>query len=308
MVMYGADVAELRALAARMDDAAASLRSISGTLQAEVTQARWDGPDAGMFLQQWNRTHRTQLLAVVEALGEAGDRLERNAADQERTSGATGGSSIPDPCIDPDAGDDLEIPGWLRDLLDDLGLGREAIKTLLDLFRSAFGDDAFSKLGDMLSPALVSGLKALDVLFDVAGVVMDLATDFLENIDLPIDERIVHALGETAVRFALDAGVDEAAKWLGGIIGSPIPVVGPIVGVAAGCVIGHVLGEALDALNNQFGIIDGGADAIADLLLESYRFHTDPVGQMERIIDILPIDIPDIPLPDLPDLGGFLPW
>ena len=89
--IYGADVAQLRALGKALTASSARLMSTRTALSNDVRNAtRWKGPDAERFRRDWEATHNALLAKVIRALEEAGHAAARHADEQERASGARG--------------------------------------------------------------------------------------------------------------------------------------------------------------------------------------------------------------------------
>jgi hypothetical protein len=90
---HGADVAELRDLAADLGTRASDLRTIESRLTARINGVRWDGPDAARFVGNWNTGHRKALVAATALFDGVARDLRTNADQQERASAAHGGST-----------------------------------------------------------------------------------------------------------------------------------------------------------------------------------------------------------------------
>ena len=56
--MVGADVAELRDLAASFDNKATALRTIESQVSWRIHSAPWHGSDVQQFQHDWNTRHR----------------------------------------------------------------------------------------------------------------------------------------------------------------------------------------------------------------------------------------------------------
>lgn len=114
MVMYGADVGELRRLGNEMRQAGRRLDELSSQLQRYVVGAGWDGPDGQQFLADWNRIQRPRLQHVAAGLDDVADRLYANALAQEHTSrtdsGQVGRIEI---IIDQIIRGGGPLPGWM---------------------------------------------------------------------------------------------------------------------------------------------------------------------------------------------------
>ena len=86
---YGADVAQLRSLAARAGSGAGSLGSLQRRLGAEIAgSAYWQGHDAGAFRSEWDRVHAQSLARAVAGLQQMQRELAAHADQQESASAA----------------------------------------------------------------------------------------------------------------------------------------------------------------------------------------------------------------------------
>lgn len=86
MGMYGADVAQLRALARQFDDVADRLESTSVDVSNSIKISAWVGPFAVSFRLSWDSAHRVKLGRASGVLRENALKLRKNADDQERVS------------------------------------------------------------------------------------------------------------------------------------------------------------------------------------------------------------------------------
>lgn len=91
MVMYGADVDELRGLASQFNSAGQAIDIKALQLNMMLATTPWKGRDANAFRSEWNSQHRRQLQQVKQALVDAARDLQRNADEQEGASKAVGG-------------------------------------------------------------------------------------------------------------------------------------------------------------------------------------------------------------------------
>lgn len=91
MSKYGADVAELRSLAAQFDRTAERLDAGRMAVGNAIQISAWVGPFATQFRVQWNSEHSARIRGAVEILRESAQSLRRNADDQERASAVEGG-------------------------------------------------------------------------------------------------------------------------------------------------------------------------------------------------------------------------
>ena len=90
--LYGADVAQLRSLAAQFSQAADQLDR--GRLQVGdgIRISAWIGPFAASFRLRWDSEHSLRIAAAAHRLRDGAARLRANADEQERASAADGGS------------------------------------------------------------------------------------------------------------------------------------------------------------------------------------------------------------------------
>lgn len=83
---YGIDPEYSREASRRMDDGAASLRSMVGSVSAMLAQVTWVGGDAERFVGEWEGSLRPELAAATENLRENAAELSRRADMQEEAS------------------------------------------------------------------------------------------------------------------------------------------------------------------------------------------------------------------------------
>ncbi len=122
--MVGADVTELRELAAAFDKGSQHLRTVESSLSWRIRSAPWHGSDVELFLHEWDRSYRKILMAAAAALTESATHLRHQAEQQQMTSGADSsfGSMIPGlPGLGPFRGPIFRIPeDAIRHLIDEL--------------------------------------------------------------------------------------------------------------------------------------------------------------------------------------------
>lgn len=94
MAFVGADVDQLRELAAELGAGAGELRDLGAQLSAAVAAAEhWQGPDATRAKDEFGSLAQVQMTDVAGALETAGRFLELQADEQDQASGeSTGGS------------------------------------------------------------------------------------------------------------------------------------------------------------------------------------------------------------------------
>jgi len=94
--MWGADLAELRALAREFDAASQTLDNTVSEVTSMLSSVPWLGPSGDQFREEWDGHHAPSLRQASSGLAEARAAVERNADAQEQTSddyvgGAIGG-------------------------------------------------------------------------------------------------------------------------------------------------------------------------------------------------------------------------
>lgn len=96
--LWGADVAQLRALATAVRDNTQTLETARAQVDALMDDVDWFGPSGEEFRAEWTGVHRANMSAAIDTLTQTGDTLDRNADSQERTSedaGLAGAGSGP---------------------------------------------------------------------------------------------------------------------------------------------------------------------------------------------------------------------
>ena len=91
--MYGADVAELRSLAAQFDRIAEQLDATRMTVGNAIQISAWVGPFAARFRVQWNSEHSLRVHSAAQLLRSSARTLRANADEQDRASAAETGFS-----------------------------------------------------------------------------------------------------------------------------------------------------------------------------------------------------------------------
>jgi uncharacterized protein YukE len=91
---YGADVAQLRTIAAQAGSSATTLSGLHRRLAAELAAPTlWQGSDARAFRSDWENVHSRSMIRAVHLLEKMQCELTANADQQESASGAVGGPS-----------------------------------------------------------------------------------------------------------------------------------------------------------------------------------------------------------------------
>ncbi len=127
MGMYGADIAQLRALAASFDQHADVLERCRQQVGGAIRIGAWQGPDASRFRQHWDSQLAAQLMATAHSLRDNAAKARTNADQQETASqvDSSGGSGTGSPPSSPPAADDPKLTDDLGEYepADDIGLG-----------------------------------------------------------------------------------------------------------------------------------------------------------------------------------------
>lgn len=100
MSFLGADTEQLREQARATTNGSGRIEDLVASLDGTVQGVTWVGPDADAFREQWNAMVLARVREAVALLAERSRELERNAQEQDTTSGSddsggggTGGSS-----------------------------------------------------------------------------------------------------------------------------------------------------------------------------------------------------------------------
>lgn len=83
---HGIDPEYSRQASRRMDDGAASLKEMVGSISAMLSQVTWVGADAQRFAGEWDGSLRPELQAATQNLQENAAELARRAQMQEEAS------------------------------------------------------------------------------------------------------------------------------------------------------------------------------------------------------------------------------
>ena len=287
--LAGADADALDHAALALRAAAADLDARADGLTAEVRSVAWVGGVAERFEANWRRTHRPRIRATVDAVRAAAERLERHAAEQRAASRAsplpsriesqTGGWSG----AIPGDGAEHRLLGGLQALLDGLDAGRDVVESVIATVDRLGPSDGFEHLADFVDVLTDEAVRNLligaDVVLDAGSVVVDLVADFVEHTTLSFDERLVHALADTAARFGVEQGMETAAQWLAGAATAALvpafgAVLAPLAGEIAGVVAGEIVDAAIDAVDGATDVVD----TIADAAVDAYRAVTASLG------------------------------
>ena len=91
--MVGADLEQVRALAASFDRAASQLNQTSTKVRNGIQISAWVGPFAVRFRHTWDSDHSVKLRQAATALAAQAKQLRLEADQQDRASAACHGSS-----------------------------------------------------------------------------------------------------------------------------------------------------------------------------------------------------------------------
>ena len=86
MAIWGADVAQLKTLGSKLQAGSQEIENQKSMLTKVLAATQWLGPDADKFRNEWNGEHMAALTRVSQALQQASQQANRNAADQESAS------------------------------------------------------------------------------------------------------------------------------------------------------------------------------------------------------------------------------
>lgn len=92
--VWGADIAQLRALAGEFEGAAQSLDTTVSEVTSMLSSVDWLGPGGDQFREEWDGHHAPAIRGVSGSLAEVRGVLERNADAQEQTSGDYSGAGV----------------------------------------------------------------------------------------------------------------------------------------------------------------------------------------------------------------------
>jgi pimeloyl-ACP methyl ester carboxylesterase len=126
----GADVEQLRALAARFETQANKLTEIAVSSSAAIMVADWTGANIDRVRSEWRRTSKPQILALARECSDMATALKRNADEQDRASVASAEAAAASGRPVGGSGDDAapqNLHGLVEDL-DDLGEKNEIFR------------------------------------------------------------------------------------------------------------------------------------------------------------------------------------
>ena len=292
--LVGADADELEELARMLRSAADELDGHAGSVTATLRSVAWVGGVATRFGSNWSGGHRPRINSTARYVRDAAAALDRNAAEQRRASrGSTAdpgdrwpASSGSSPLAGGTVSGAGPVParsgslGQIDELLGGLGLARDQIEMVADLVDRLSEHGEIGRVIDLLTDdAFVTFLRGADHVLDAGSVIVDVVGDVADHPGLPFDERIVHALADTAVRFGLSQGMEVAAEWLAGAATAALlPGFGAILAPFVGGMSGAIAGELLDVVVDVVDDAIDGVDLIADGVVATYQGVKDAVG------------------------------
>ncbi len=100
-MIYGADPQDLRDLAKVMQAKADSIEHSAARITALIGQPIWEGARATQFQRDWYANGRRLMNGAAAMLRTAARRADSNAAEQERTSSGSSGTTRPTPIVLP---------------------------------------------------------------------------------------------------------------------------------------------------------------------------------------------------------------
>lgn len=92
--VWGADLAQLRALAREFDTAAQTLDTAVSEVTSMLSSVDWLGPGGDQFRAEWDGHHAPAMRDVSTNLAEVRSKIERNADQQDETSNDYAGAGI----------------------------------------------------------------------------------------------------------------------------------------------------------------------------------------------------------------------
>lgn len=86
--LKGMNVEEVRGMARQLREAAEEITRIEQELTSGLDGVDWTGPDADRFRGQWSGEMVPALQQVMNSVNDLGETADRNATEQESTSGS----------------------------------------------------------------------------------------------------------------------------------------------------------------------------------------------------------------------------
>ena len=86
MAFLGLDVIAIKLLSRQLDTQSKEIESMAKELSSALEGTAWIGPDQQKFLEEWNSTHRPNLIRGHVLLATTSRLANENAVAQERKS------------------------------------------------------------------------------------------------------------------------------------------------------------------------------------------------------------------------------
>lgn len=86
MALKGMDTDAVRVLVQQMNAAKSQIEDLQRTLTNQLQSVQWVGSDREQFVSDWQSQHVSALSTVANALGDAANRANQNATEQDNTS------------------------------------------------------------------------------------------------------------------------------------------------------------------------------------------------------------------------------
>ncbi|BDZ39628.1 WXG100 family type VII secretion target [Microbacterium suwonense] len=86
MALWGLDVQQVRQLSSQLNQKASDIDGVLSSLTGVLNNTQWQGPDATQFRNDWTGQHTSALRQVAQALRDAANKAQQNAAQQEQAS------------------------------------------------------------------------------------------------------------------------------------------------------------------------------------------------------------------------------
>ena len=264
-LMVGADADELERLAVTLRGAADDLDGHAGAMTMALRSVEWVGGVATRFGSNWRGGHRSRIAIASQHIRDAAAELDRSAAEQRAASRIDTSTPTGPPASGP------AVPayvGRVTDVLTAMGAAQGHIDVVADLAQVLADRGEVAPMIDVLTDEhFVTFLRGADRVLDAGSVIIDAVTDFAEHPGLALDDRIVHALADTAARFGVEQGMEVAAEWLAGAATAALlpgfgAVLAPFVGQIAGAVAGELMDMAVDAVDGATDAVDRLADSV----------------------------------------------
>lgn len=298
--MYGADVAELRSLAQRFDQAASRLESHRSTVTGVLANTLWRGTDASLFRSVWNADHGPRVTAAARSLRDAAQSLQRNADQQEQAS-AVDQSGVSNPVFAAGLSATALLGGGLSllriakpfwDAYDNVHAVVTTVNSSLGTAFLAAKTEGLSMKSSLSTLEHALGFSKSESLFPDG---LSKAFRISDKVDgLLSGGRVLgKALGGVGVVFGVMDTIDRVDKgdtW-GAIASSTATILGaaalvptpasPFLGAAAAAIsVGQLIADHHEEIGHAIGT---AATAVAHAAAETTGFIADIAGQAKKV-------------------------